>query len=881
MAQDNQQFEQQFKNPPASCRILKINHGWPGTAEARQAQVDALLRGGFGGYVTSVNFGSGYVNSADNWNAIKGGISATQKAGLDLWMYDEAGYPSGRAGGLVLEGHPEREAHGLFGSTVCSDIANIGLRNIAPSAKLSVSSTDPTNNLYAPKNLVNNSISPKDWQHWSNDPNVDSDLANQPAWILMEWPKMMPVTMVRMITKDDYAIQDYRIEYFDGAAWKQYSDANVKGNTLDTRVHKTGKAVMMSKLRMLGYKGPEKQRGIVRVVELQVFIASDQTDIFKLVVPPGELLFTKAYRMDKNGKIQLSGAVNLPKPVEGFINWQAPKGLWRLVAVSRDRLFDHTQVDFSGVPEHAPYVSLLDPDVVTSFLSINHDKFAQELGNDLGKYFVSTFTDEPSLIADYYDRSMPWAPIAWHKSLEEGYRKLSGRNLMTDLPFLFIDSPEQTKIRYNFWQATADQLSSNYFGRIRSWCKKHNVPSGGHLLLEEDIREHIPLYGDFFRCLRELDVPGIDLLNLDPTRTPWYTARMASSACELDDGQYVMSETSDFEEMMENPPRPVSVAQFRGTLNKLMLGGINRFNSYSQFRDMTDADLRALNEWTGRGCLALTGGVRNAQIGLLYPIHTAWTRFRPSTRGVDNAGELTNRLADIFMQSHRMLYDNCREYSLIDAQTIADAAVSNGVMSYKWINHSVIILPDVDTLPEAAWKNLEAFWSNGGVVIALGSIPQNSEREFPDASVKRLGSQLFGKASLQNKPSFAANAKRGMGVYLPAEKVSKLPAILDMVLERDITPSDTRTPVRMTRRAIDGHDVYFIINDSDKPWSGSVTINQPADSCMMCDLATGELKPMANPHRAELHLEAFGAVILRMNSITKAQRLYPASIKLS
>jgi hypothetical protein len=49
---------------------------------------------------------------------------------------------------------------------------------------------------------------------------------------------------------------------------------------------------------------------------------------------------------------------------------------------------------------------------------------------------------------------------------------------------------------------------------------------------------------------------------------------------------------------------------------------------------------------------------------------------------------------------------------------------------FKW---QVVILPGVDTLPLAAWENLAAFVHQGGAVIALGALPQNSETEFPVA----------------------------------------------------------------------------------------------------------------------------------------------------
>ena len=734
-------FAALFKDPPASCRILKINHGWPADEAGRGAQVASLRAGGFGGFVSSLSFGDGYVHNPTNWAALRGGLKALREAGLDAWLYDEAGYPSGRAGGLVLKDHPEREARALLGAR--SKVVGAG-------------------------------------------------------------PVSVPC-------------------------------------------------------------------------------------------PPGKLLFARAYPVDAAGEVSLAGAIDLPPAANGTFAWTAPEGRWRLLAVSEDRLFDGSQVDFSGCPEHAPYVSLLDPAAVSSFLEITHERFAKAFGGNLGQTFVSTFTDEPSLIADYYARAMPWSPIAWHPSLAEGFAKRTGRKLSDELPLLFLDGPGAARARYAFWQTVAEQLRKNYFLRIRDWCRAHQIPSGGHLLLEEDIRHHVPLYGDFFACLREMDVPGIDVLSCDPAQSPWFTARLASSAGELEGGSLVMSETSDFMELWAKPPKPVSAAQFRGTVNRQLLGGVNRFNTYSPFpRDgWSDADLRALNAWTGRGCLALTGGRRNARVAVLYPAETAWARFKPSSQGFCDAGPLTDRLAGISYQVSDLLYVSRHEFSHIDARTLVEAKVAKGDLRFKDLAFSVVILPDADTLPEAAWRQLERFWESGGAVIAAGALPLNSDRDFPSKSAAAIGQRIFGAAAeprglrsalrwrfaetqRRDGRGWLANAKGGVGIYLAPDEVGFLPAILGQLLPPDVSADEAAAPVRMTRRLIDGRDVFFVINDSAAPWSGTVHFGE-ARAGELLDPATGVIAPLADPSNVKIALDAWGAVLVRLEGASR-QRLHPDMI---
>jgi len=53
------------------------------------------------------------LQSEENWRALAGGVEACRKLGMIVWLYDEEGYPSGAAGGLVLKADPQFEATAL------------------------------------------------------------------------------------------------------------------------------------------------------------------------------------------------------------------------------------------------------------------------------------------------------------------------------------------------------------------------------------------------------------------------------------------------------------------------------------------------------------------------------------------------------------------------------------------------------------------------------------------------------------------------------------------------------------------------------------------------------------------------------------------------
>ena len=115
-------FAARFANPPAEARILQIIHNWPDSAPAQDELIRRLQRQGFGGVVCNVSFDE-YLESKAKWEAFTRAVREARQAGMALWLYDERGYPSGNAGGLVLRDHPEWEARGwLAADTNCGAV---------------------------------------------------------------------------------------------------------------------------------------------------------------------------------------------------------------------------------------------------------------------------------------------------------------------------------------------------------------------------------------------------------------------------------------------------------------------------------------------------------------------------------------------------------------------------------------------------------------------------------------------------------------------------------------------------------------------------------------------------------------------------------------
>lgn len=586
-----------------------------------------------------------------------------------------------------------------------------------------------------------------------------------------------------------------------------------------------------------------------------------------LQIPPGKLVLAGAFAL-RDGKIDLSTKLDLTAEIhDGSLNWQAPSGRWRVMAITESHLYEGTHAE-ANLHAKIPYINLLQPEPTARFVALTYGGYASHLGNDLSKFFMASFTDEPSLMSLFL-RPMPYSPLPWAENLPGEFARRRGYSLETAmLPALVADcGAKGEKFRYDFWQTVGELVSENFFGQIQTRCRKLHIPSGGHLLAEERIASHVPLYGDFFRCIRRLDAPSIDCLTSVPAEVPWHIARLLSSAAEVEGRELVMSETSDHSQVYrpngdQRPRRTVTEAEIRGTCNREIVAGVNCITSYYSLSGLSDDALRRLNEWVGRCCAAMRGGNQVADIAVLYPTESLWTKFTPSHLWTSDA-TAANRIDSLFLAAAESLFAARRDFTFVDSRALSEARVEGGALVHGPIRWRVVVLPGTDTLPLAAWKNLATFVRKGGVLIALGALPTNSEKEFPSATVQAMAGELFGATpASSNEPQTRTNAAGGTTVFLPAGADGLLPTVLDGLLETDVKVAEGKSPLRVAHRRIAGREVYLVINDGAQAWTGQLDFSSTGNG-ERWNPATGKLEETLPASTARLSLEPYGAACFR------------------
>lgn len=586
-----------------------------------------------------------------------------------------------------------------------------------------------------------------------------------------------------------------------------------------------------------------------------------------LKLPPGTRVLLAAFPAGKGpeGLLRIDdGAV-----VDGELRWTPPPGRWQVVAITRDRIYAGTHAAMN-VYRHQPYVDLMAREATARFLELTHEAYAREVGAGLGSSFLATFTDEPSLMSAFLS-PMPYGVLPWSERLPAEFARRRGYALEPELAALVVaDTARARQVRYDFWQTVTELVREGFTLPIRDWCRQHGLPAGGHLLWEEGLRMHVPFYGDFFACLRDLDAPGIDCLTSLPPQVPWSIARLASSVADLQGGTLTLCETSDHAQRYRpqgdtRPVQEVSLAEIRGTINRLVVGGINTISSYYSFAGLSSPDLAQLNRYVGRCCTALRGGHQVADVAVVYPVQSLWPYCDPSPHQATRH-PVAQRIEQAYTGVLGALFAAGRDVTILDAQALAACTIDRSDLVHGRLRWKVLVLPGVETLPAAAWERLEAFHQAGGTIISLALRPANSDREVPAPAVVQAAQRWLGDDS---GPVFHRGAGAGTGVFLPPGMESLLPGLLDRILEPDVrVPAGA--PLRVTHRRVEDHEVYFVINDSPARFQGRVTVAAEGAGEAWFP-GSGESRVLAGPE-ADLDLDGYEGIVLRWAAARERRR---------
>jgi len=108
-----QSWKGEWDSPSAANRPLQIIHGGVVHYDTPEKMSYFKDQCGLGGIVCNVG-SKDYLYNEDEWKLFVSAVKSAREIGLRVWIYDEDGYPSPEAGGVVLRGHPHLEVLSLI-----------------------------------------------------------------------------------------------------------------------------------------------------------------------------------------------------------------------------------------------------------------------------------------------------------------------------------------------------------------------------------------------------------------------------------------------------------------------------------------------------------------------------------------------------------------------------------------------------------------------------------------------------------------------------------------------------------------------------------------------------------------------------------------------
>ncbi|MBQ9739661.1 MAG: hypothetical protein IJV91_01860, partial [Kiritimatiellae bacterium] len=541
-------------------------------------------------------------------------------------------------------------------------------------------------------------------------------------------------------------------------------------------------------------------------------------------------------------------------------------------------IFKGTHAEVKINIDRRPYPNILMREATERFLEVNHEAYVRHLGASFSNSFVSTFTDEPSLMSHWL-RRMPDLVLPYSPELPDLYMKRTERILSDDIKTLaFPDgSPGSRKIRYDYWNLVGELLTENFFGVIDDWCRAHGLLSGGHLMCEENLADHVGFYGDFFSCLKRMSAPGIDMLTIRPPMIARRTPLFAGSARALGGRKEAMVEISDHSERSVKPKAlPFTMDEANGAVNLYIWGGITAFPSYLSVSRMKfpDDTVRAFNRRTGRlVTLFSRPGEFAADVALVYPASDLKANYIPMTyRGGSAEIDL---ISHIFTNVEDSLFRNRRPCLVVDEDFLQKARIENGCLVDGRLAFRSVVLPGISTMPLSIWKKLLAFRDAGGVVMAVGAWPRNDTDSFPSKEVSEIAERIFEKSfgnalcNVKRSPS-----GKGGGVFMDVASVSFAGEVLNGFFGKVLDVESEKSSLRVQHRRMDDGDAFLVFNDSPSPVNESVRICGAADGFEMWNPDDGTHAPAVSSNgRISLDLRPYGAVVL-----TSSKRCRPVSL---
>ncbi len=443
-----------------------------------------------------------------------------------------------------------------------------------------------------------------------------------------------------------------------------------------------------------------------------------------------------ARRILRHDQQKLVAGATAVVPNEALAAWLADGGTKRRVQPG-ERVEAGTGgavLDVYCAPAGGGYTDLLSPDAVDTFIHMTHDAYLQAVGGKFGSTVPMFFTDEPQASA-----------TPWTDGLAEDFRKTYGYDLVERIPSIFEQrTDDDRRVRIDYYDWWSRRFADVYLGRIQQWCRTHGILSTGHLNGEDETMGAVKYgFGNLMRCMRRLDVPGVDVIwrQLWPGQANGDFPKHASSVAHQEGLRWAMSESFAVYGSGLTPEQMKWVTDYQ------LVRGITHFDvvgypySTSDWlaggeRPHFDAEdpqhrwMPIYNAYASRLGYALSTGKSGARTALYFPIRDIWS-----------GGQEAEAAGAAFDKACRELLEAQCDFDLIDDDVLArdGTRIDGRALVVGEMRYETVVIPPCRWMPEASRARLSGLAQAGGHVLALNPL---GGAALPDGVVPCIGPAL-------------------------------------------------------------------------------------------------------------------------------------------
>lgn len=434
---------------------------------------------------------------------------------------------------------------------------------------------------------------------------------------------------------------------------------------------------------------------------------------------PAHTLSVMAVREDEGSPAE---AINLSSYVQGeSLQWTKPEGYWRITAVYLEAR------PMSIDPTHPCSGEL----VIEHFFK----RFEHRLQNVPGARLGFFFSDE----LDFGLKG-----FIWSEKLRYAFILHKGYDPLPELAALFVDiGPRTTKIRLDYGDVMVGMSEDHYFKPVFNWHESRGLIYG----CDHGGRGKNPIeFGDYFRTQRWNQGPGCDQPNLE---CDLIKNKVASSIAHLYERPRTWLE-GFYGSGWGTTTAELADAIFRNFVsghNLLTLHGLY-YTTYggwwewappcNHFRMPYWKHMQSLMECTERLSYLLSQGHHVCDIAVIYPVASL------------EAGIYGDLALTTAFEAADSLYKQGIDFDFIDHQSMERANVDQGRLTVAGESYKVLVLPAMRALRQTTLRKALEFFCSGGIVIAIGSLPEASDRAgSSDPELNKMVRQLFGWTAVE------------------------------------------------------------------------------------------------------------------------------------